>query len=91
MPSVHPYELFCPCVCILQNVPGRPWKVAEDSSRSLFQLQKVGNVASNSQGGGHRDQQSGVIEGEFHFMMVPWSNLGGSERNKFKIMGVNTC
>jgi hypothetical protein len=32
-----------------------------------------------------------VVEGEVHFMMVPWSNADTSERVKFKIMGVNTC
>ena len=28
-----------------------------------------------------------VIEGEVHFMVVPWSNSRGSERTKFEVSG----
>jgi len=69
---------------------------------SLFYSPVLSRSVSTFKGEGHkvRDEipissaasdDAGVVEGEVHFMMVPWSNTEASERVKFKIMGVNTC
>ena len=65
----------------LPDLSGVPHSLLVNSSRASVGM-RVASLASSD---------AGVIEGEVHFMMVPWSNSGGSERTKFKVSGVNTC
>jgi hypothetical protein len=96
--------ILCARVCFsLQHVPGHPWRTVHDTAHSLFYPPDFGGVSISlpeknravsdvSDGAATASSDdAGVVEGEVHFMAVPWSNSGGSERAKFKVSGVNTC
>jgi len=98
------HAIFCACFCHLQHVPGNPWRTVHDTAHSFFHSPDLNGGPSNLIGDNHNHRirnksrfsstssdDAGVVEGEVHFMMVPWSNADTSERVKFKIMGVNTC
>lgn len=85
-----------------QHVPGNPWRSVHDRNHSLFYSPDLSRGVLTFKGEGHKvrddirisssaSDDAGVVEGEVHFMMVPWSNTEASETVKFKIMGVNTC
>ena len=56
----------------------------------------TGNITDESDGKGDIAHDSkmefiGVVDGEVHFMMVPWSSNGSPDRTKFKISGLSSC
>ena len=91
-------------MCPSQNVPGHPSRAVQihGTIHSLFDIPGFDGLLPSRSEKSHTSRnksrvssttadEAGVIEGEVHFMMVPWSNAVDSERVKFKIMGVNTC